>query len=85
MAAATKLERFTLEETEDGYLLHVGSDDGQAIQVAVTAEQIDAILDALNEALSDEDDEIFDDEDEVEDEVEDEDEDVDELEDDEVD
>lgn len=67
MAVVTKLERFTLEEADDGYLLHIGSDDGQAMQVTVTAEQLDAILDALNEALSDEDDEVFDDEDEVED------------------
>lgn len=71
MAAVTKLERFTLEEAEDGYLLHIGSDDGQTMQVTVSAEQLDAILDALNDALSDEDDEVFDEEDGGEDEVED--------------
>jgi hypothetical protein len=71
MAATKNLERFTLEETEDGYLLNVGSDDGQVIEVAVTPDQLDAIIDALNEVLGDEGNEVFDEEDEDEDEVED--------------
>jgi hypothetical protein len=64
MAAPTNLERFTLEETDDGYLLNVGSDDGRAIEVAVSPDQLDAIIDALNDVLGDEDNEIFEDEDE---------------------
>jgi hypothetical protein len=63
MAATQNLERFTLEETDDGYLLSVGSDDGQAIQVAVSPDQLDAIIDALNDVLGDEDNEVFDEQD----------------------
>lgn len=63
MAATQNLERFTLEETDDGYLLSVGSDDGQAIEVAVSPDQLDAIIDALNDVLGDEDNEVFDEED----------------------
>ena len=58
MAKQKNLEKFTLEETEEGYLLTVGADDGGALEVAVTPDQLDAIIDALNDVLG-ADDEAF--------------------------
>lgn len=58
MAEPKNLERFTLEETEEGYLLIVGADDGQTVEVNVTPDQLDAIIDALNDVLG-ADDEAF--------------------------
>ena len=58
------LTQFNLAETDDGYLLEVGGSDGATVRVAASAEQIDAIIEALDALLSDEDDAL----DEVEDE-----------------
>ena len=49
------LTQFNLAETDDGYLLEIGGDAGGLIRVAASAEQIDAILEALEALLSDED------------------------------
>lgn len=58
MAKLKNLERFTLEETEEGYALIVGAEGGDTIEVAVTPDQMDAIIDALNDVLG-ADDEAF--------------------------
>lgn len=52
------LTQFNLAETDDGYVLEIGGSDGALLQVAATAEQIDAIIEALDALLSDEDDEV---------------------------
>lgn len=54
------LTQFNLAETDDGYVLEIGGSDGAVLQVAATAEQIDAIIEALDALLSDEDDEVED-------------------------
>jgi len=46
------LSQFILSETPDGYLLEIEGDGGASMVVAVTPEQIDAIIDALDELLS---------------------------------
>ena len=61
MAEPKNPERFEFEETEEGYLLTVGAEGGGDLQVAVTPDQMDAIIDALNEVLGGDDD--FEDED----------------------
>jgi len=55
------LSLFNLAETEDGYLLEIGGDGGNSLTVAASAEQIDAIVEALDALLSDEDDAVEDD------------------------
>lgn len=52
------LTQFNLAETDDGYLLEIGGSDGAVIQVQASAEQIDAIIEALDALLSDEDDAV---------------------------
>jgi len=52
------LTQFNLAETEDGYLLEIGGDGGGLLRLAASAEQIDAILEALDALLSDEDDAV---------------------------
>jgi len=64
MADLKKLEQFVLEETEEGYAIHLTAEGGEELAVAVTPEQLDAIIDALDDLLSDEGD--FEDEDEDE-------------------
>ena len=54
------LTQFNLAEGDEGYLLEVGGSDGSVVRVAATAEQIDAIIEALDALLSDEDDAIDD-------------------------
>ena len=54
------LSQFNLAESDDGYLLEVGGSDGSVVRVAATAEQIDAIIEALDALLSDEDDAVED-------------------------
>ncbi|AQR62698.1 hypothetical protein BZG35_14365 [Brevundimonas sp. LM2] len=52
------LTQFNLAETDDGYLLEIGGDDGNVMRLAASAEQIDAIIEALDALLSDEDDAV---------------------------
>ena len=54
------LTQFNLAESDEGYLLEVGGSDGSVVRVAATAEQIDAIIEALDALLSDEDDAVED-------------------------
>ncbi|KRB51996.1 hypothetical protein [Phenylobacterium sp. Root700] len=61
MAEPKNLERFEFEETEEGYLLTVGAEGDESLKLAVTPDQMDAIIDALNEVLGGDDD--FEDED----------------------
>ena len=46
------LKQFILSETPDGYLIEIEGDDGAAMAVTATPEQIDAIIDALDDLLS---------------------------------
>lgn len=57
------LSQFNLAETDDGYLLEIGGDGGSVLTVAASAEQIDAIIEALDALLSPDADAV-DDEDE---------------------
>ena len=57
MAELQDLERLTFEETEEGYALHLTTQGGQSLDVAVTPDQLDLIIDALNDMLE-EDDEL---------------------------
>jgi len=56
------LSQFNLAETDDGYLLEIGGDGGSVLTLAATAEQIDAIIEALDALLSAEVDAVEDDE-----------------------
>ena len=49
------LSQFTLSETPDGYLIEIEGDGGGSLALAATAEQIDAIIDALDDLLSEDD------------------------------
>lgn len=49
------LTQFNLAETDDGYLLEIGGDQGGLLRVAATPEQLDAIIDALDALLSEDD------------------------------
>ena len=57
-AAIPTLTQFNLAESDDGYLLEIGGSDGSVVRVAASAEQIDAIIEALDALLSDEDDAV---------------------------
>ncbi|CAN5147051.1 hypothetical protein BH09PSE1_BH09PSE1_21350 [soil metagenome] len=57
------LSQFNLAETDDGYLLEIGGDGGSVLTLAASAEQIDAIIEALDALLSPDADAIDDDED----------------------
>ena len=52
MADVQALSQFTLSETPDGYLIEIEGDEGAAMAVTATPEQIDAIIDALDDLLS---------------------------------
>jgi len=54
------LTQFNLAETDDGYVLEIGGDAGGLLRVAASAEQLDAIIEALDALLSDEDDAVDD-------------------------
>jgi hypothetical protein len=59
MGELKNLERFTFAETMEGYVLHIAAEGGGRMDLAVTPDQLDAIIDALNELLG-EDDDLFD-------------------------
>lgn len=46
------LSQFNLAETDDGYLLEIGGDGGSVLTLATTADQIEAIIEALDALLS---------------------------------
>ena len=56
--AIQKLTQFNLAETDDGYLLEIGGDNGDVLTVEATAEQLDAIIEALDALISPEDDAV---------------------------
>ena len=56
--AIQKLSQFNLAETDDGYLLEIGGDDGGLLTLEATAEQLDAIIEALDALLSADDDAV---------------------------
>lgn len=47
-----KLSQFNLAETDTGYVLEIGGDKGGLLTVEATAEQLDAIIEALDALLS---------------------------------
>lgn len=55
MADLKKLEQFVLEETEEGYSIHLVAEGGAQLAVEVSPEQMDAIIDALDDLLSEDD------------------------------
>jgi hypothetical protein len=55
MAEPQNLERFEFEETDEGYMLTVAAEDGGVLKLAVTPDQMDAIIDALNDVLGGDD------------------------------
>ncbi|MBC6980904.1 hypothetical protein [Caulobacter sp. 17J80-11] len=58
---AKPLAQFDIDETEDGYLLHIG--DGEATHAyEIAPEQMAAIMETLLEMIPEVDDEVFDDE-----------------------
>jgi hypothetical protein len=61
MVATKNLERFAFEETDEGYLLTVGAEGDEGLQLAVTPDQMDAIIDALNDVLGADEDDFDDD------------------------
>jgi hypothetical protein len=60
-ATVETLSQFSLAETDDGFLLEIAGDGGSTLTLAASAEQIDAIVEALDALLSDEDDALDDD------------------------
>ena len=62
-SAVETLSQFNLAETDDGYLLEIGGDGGSIVTLAASAEQLDAIFEALDALLSPDADAIDDDED----------------------
>lgn len=63
MAEVKPLEQFTLEETDEGYLITIRAEGGQTLAVEASPEQLDAIIDALDDLLSDDDELEVEDED----------------------
>jgi hypothetical protein len=56
---AKPLAQFDIDETEDGYLLHIG--DGEATHAyEISPEQMAAIMETLLEMIPEVDDEVFD-------------------------
>lgn len=58
-AAPDKLAKFTIDESEEGYLLHIEAEGGDKLELEATPEQLDAIIDALDDLLSEDEEEIF--------------------------
>ena len=63
---ARTLERFTITEDGEDYLLHIEDDSGETLEISANYEQLDIIAEALIEHLDADDDELEDDDDEVE-------------------
>jgi hypothetical protein len=53
---AKTLSEFTISSQDEGYVLHIETDDGQTLDVNATYEQLDLISEAIEERL-DEDEE----------------------------
>ena len=61
------LGQFDIDETEEGYLLHIG--DGQETNsYSITSDQMAAIIETFLEMIPEDEDELSDEEDEEEDE-----------------
>jgi uncharacterized protein involved in high-affinity Fe2+ transport len=48
---AKALAQFTIEPSDDGFLLHIEDEDGTQLELIATPEQIDLISEALDEHL----------------------------------
>lgn len=62
MADVRQLARFSIEEADEGYRLHIEDDVGRVLELMADDEQIDLIIEALDQALGDEE---FEDDDEA--------------------
>jgi hypothetical protein len=51
MAKLLPLQSFSLRDTEDGYRLLVSAIGGESLNVSITPEQMDAIIDSLENAM----------------------------------
>jgi hypothetical protein len=54
--ATRQLARFSISEIDEGYLLRLEDDDGAAVEMVATDEQIDSILEELDRVLGEDDD-----------------------------
>ena len=62
---ARTLERFTITEDGEDYLLHIEDDSGETLEISANYEQLDIIAEALIEHLDADDEELEVDDDEV--------------------
>jgi hypothetical protein len=53
---ARALAKFTVAETDDGYLLTIQDDSGQTLELTATAEQLDTLVDEMDDILAQDDD-----------------------------
>ena len=58
--AIETLSQFNLAETDDGYVLEIGGSGGSVLTLEASAEQLDAIVEALDALLSADEDAIDD-------------------------
>jgi len=54
-----KLARFEISATPDGFAIQIANDEGQSLDLDVTPEQLDAVIDALDELLTEEEEAAF--------------------------
>jgi hypothetical protein len=52
MADPKKLARFTVDEVDGDYRMHVADDGGGTLELSVTREQLDVIVDTLDDLLA---------------------------------
>ena len=50
-----RLEKFTIEPDGDEYLLRIESDDGEALELVASLEQLDLLGEAVDQLLEQED------------------------------
>jgi hypothetical protein len=60
IAATESLSQFNLAETEDGYVLEIGGSGGSLITLTASAEQIEAVIEALDALISADEDDLDD-------------------------
>lgn len=55
---AKALARFTIEPSDDGYMLHIEDDGGDTLELTATPEQLDLIAEAIEDHLDEAGDEL---------------------------
>ncbi len=53
---AQNLDQITISELPEGFLFEITGDQGGALNVQLSAEQLDALIEALDQLLADNDD-----------------------------